>query len=454
MLTGMRTPPPSGSRAQTERAAHHSGQVIVILALAMIGLLGLTAIALDGGMLLQERRRAFNAADSSSMAALYARVQGSNWKSTGLARAADNGFGTTTTACTPAGADCVLGTNPRWQVQIETPPRSGAHAGDGNYLRTTITTEVTSTLAHLVFSGPLVTTIEATARLHPAEVITPGYAVHANNSTACKALWFTGTGDAIIQGGSVFSNSSASSNNCQSGVRDGGGVVDVSPAGESIVVVGLFDNSGGSGSVSPPPVEGASQVTLRQVPPPDCSSLTDYGTVQVNAGQTANLSPGRYDRIRFQAGGTVNLSPGKYCIYGPGGFTGLGGAVNGSDVMIYLENGPLDLGGNSTVNLSAEDDPGVLIEPPPSVFDWKGMLFFLDPSNGQNVKITGGSGSVYTGTIYAPASQCVIEGTGSTLGLNSQVICDTVKIAGTADLIVNYVEDDQFHFPVAIELAD
>lgn len=433
-----------------------SGQVIVILALAMVGLLGLTAVALDGGMLLQERRRAQNAADSSSMAALYARARGAGWQTAGLTRAADNGFGSTSTTCTPAGSDCVLGANTRWSVQIETPPRTGTHAGNGNYLRTTITTQVTSTLAHLVFSGPLMTTVESTARLLPSQGITPGFALHANSPNECKAVWFAGTGDTAIYGGSVFSNSNGSSTSCESGVRDGGGVVDIGPTGETVMVVGIFDDEGGSGGVTadPPPIEGAAPVELRTIPPPSCSGLPDYGLVQVNSGQTASLSPGRYEEIKFQAGATLTLDPGKYCVYGAGGFTGNGGSISGTGVMIYVENGTLDLGGNSSVDLHAEDTPGVLTEPAPSLLDWKGMLFYVDPSNGQTVKITGGSASVYSGTIYAPESRCVIEGGGDTLGLNSQIICRTIKITGNASVIVNYVEEEQFHFPLAIELAD
>ena len=43
------------------------GQVLVLLVLGMIGLLAFTALAIDGGMILVERRSAQNAADASSL---------------------------------------------------------------------------------------------------------------------------------------------------------------------------------------------------------------------------------------------------------------------------------------------------------------------------------------------------------------------------------------------------
>ena len=45
-----------------------SGQAIVLLALAVIGLVGFTALAIDGGMIYADRRQAQSASDASSLA--------------------------------------------------------------------------------------------------------------------------------------------------------------------------------------------------------------------------------------------------------------------------------------------------------------------------------------------------------------------------------------------------
>mgnify|MGYP006304478977 FL=1 len=44
------------------------GQVLALIAVGIVGLMGFAALALDGGMLLSDRRHAQNAADTSSLA--------------------------------------------------------------------------------------------------------------------------------------------------------------------------------------------------------------------------------------------------------------------------------------------------------------------------------------------------------------------------------------------------
>jgi hypothetical protein len=118
--------------------------------------------------------------------------------------------------------------------------------------------------------------------------------------------------------------------------------------------------------------------------------------------------------------------------------------------MIYLQRGPFDLGGNTVVDLSAES--GKLLDH--SGADWKGMLIYVDPENDSEVKITGNSGSTYSGTIFAYSSDCIIAGTGESIGLiSSQVICYTVKITGNAEVNIEYDEDSSPYVPAAIDLV-
>jgi Flp pilus assembly protein TadG len=53
------------------RGSARSGQAIVLIAFAMVGLLAFMVLAIDGGRFYQQRRRAQNAADMSALAALY-----------------------------------------------------------------------------------------------------------------------------------------------------------------------------------------------------------------------------------------------------------------------------------------------------------------------------------------------------------------------------------------------
>jgi len=429
-----------------------SGQVFVILVLALVGLLGFTALAIDGGMVYSERRRAQNASDAGALAAALAKTQSQNLHVAALNRTASNGYDAAWGPCSPAGSDCTLGTGSKWTVEVTNPPRAGDYAGNADYIRVVITSEVEGAFVHLLFEDGLQTTVEAVSRVWPEQNIVPGYALYGATKTDCKGLWFSGTGDTTITGGSVFSNSDASSASCQSGVQDGTGAISVGPPPENLQVVGSFD-LGGSGSVTPlPVVEGSPQDNLRPVPTPDCSGLADYGSVSVNAGKSATLQPGLYQSISFKAGASVTLEPGMYCLYGPKGFSGNGGSISGTGVMIYMQDGGFDLGGNSLVALAAEPNSGVLVDP--SKNDWMGMLIYADPSNTNEVKLTGTTGTTYTGTFYAVSSDCTISGTGDNIGLlSTQIICDTVKITGTAQVNIDYNQAKAYSLPPAIDLA-
>ena len=116
-----------------------------------------------------------------------------------------------------------------------------------------------------------------------------------------------------------------------------------------------------------------------------------------------------------------------------------------------MEDGGFDLGGNTLIDLSAVQPPDTLVDP--SFNDWAGMLLYVDPNNTNPVTITGSSNTVYTGTLYAPSSLITLEGGGTTMGINAQVIGDSVKISGDAELNITYDESKNFFLPPAIDLV-
>ena len=69
-----------------------SGQILVIIAFALVGLVGITGLAIDGSAAYADRRQAQNAADSASLAAALSYVRGSDWNAVALQRAASNGY--------------------------------------------------------------------------------------------------------------------------------------------------------------------------------------------------------------------------------------------------------------------------------------------------------------------------------------------------------------------------
>ncbi len=428
---------------------NQAGQSYIIMAIMMVGLISFSALAIDGGMLLHEHRRSQNAADASALAAAYAKIKGQPLGTVALNTAAANEYVTVAQACSPAGLDCIFGTGADVTIQVTNPPRTGLYAGNPNYIHVIIETQIVSNFAHLIFGGPISNRAEATSRVLPPENYANGNALHATTEHDCKGIWFSGTGDTEISGGDVFSNSDADTVSCQSGVQGGGGAITVH-GGHKIKVVGTFDD-GGSGTVSPSPLEGVGHDDLRRMLMPDCSNLNDYGSLKINGAGAVTVLPGRYSEITVNnPAAIVNMDPGMYCVYGNKGFTGTGGVVNGTDVMIVMEDGPFDLGGSTVVNLSAEDTPNTLLDA--VKYDWKGMLLFVPPNNTHDITINGDTGTYYTGTIFAPGSLITLNGNGTTMGVNAQMIGHQIKVTGTAEINIMYNQGDNYMLPHAVDL--
>lgn len=420
------------------------------MAMMMVGMLGFSALAIDGGMLYHEHRRAQNAADAAAMSAALAKVKGQPLGTVALTSTTSNDFVTTAQACSPAGLDCILGVGSDLTIEVTNPPRVGLYAGNPEYIRVFIEHKVNTSFAHLVFTGGLRDAAEAVSRVWPTQNFTPGYAIFATSDHDCKGVWFSGTGDTNVAGGGVFSNSDAASASCQSGVQGGGGAISVAnPHG--IEVVGTFD-TGGSGAVTPSPTELVPKQRIRpMMGTPDCGGLWDYGKMKINTAGATTIFPGLYEEITVLANADVTMNPGMYCIYGNKGFTSNGGSITGVDVFIYMEDGDFDLGGNTLVNLSAVQPPNILVDP--SHNDWAGMLLYVDPNNTNPITINGASNTLYTGTIYAPSSLITLEGGGTTIGINAQIIGETVKITGNAELNITYDESKLFFLPPALDLV-
>jgi Flp pilus assembly protein TadG len=82
-----RLPIPPGIRRGSER-----GQMLVIFALALVALIGMTGLIIDGGDTMLQRRDQQNVADAAAMAAGYASVNGLSPTTAGQTVAAANGY--------------------------------------------------------------------------------------------------------------------------------------------------------------------------------------------------------------------------------------------------------------------------------------------------------------------------------------------------------------------------
>lgn len=425
---------------------YQHGSSSLLMAFAVVVLLGMAALAIDGGMLYLQRRMAQNAADAASLAGALAIAQGygsDQIEYIVLERSKENGFDYAETNTT---------------VVVNWPPHfPSPFAGNSNYIQVVITGHVDSAFAHFVYSGPLAVTVEAVAHARVHEDLAPGYAIFGASLDECRTLSFDGTPTLeLTGGGSIVSNSNASCG-CDatggSGVKDGSAEVTVFQGG-NIMIAGCWQHNGESGSVSPIPVTGLPQQSVPAPPIPDCSDLDDYGAVLVKNVET--VLPGVYESLTFTSQSIATMSPGLYCINGKNednwGFQTIGQAkLIGDGVMIYLmeDAGGFSTSGGSQIYVNASD---TLTDA--SGNEWTGMLIYLHPENSNDVILTGTSDSWYVGTIYALSSHCSGEGTDGGVALNTQLICDTIRITGTGDIDINYDMSKNYHLPDAVELTN
>ena len=423
---------------------HERGQALVIFAVALIGLLGFAALALDGGNIYVEHRRTQAAADNAALAAAFQMMQGVTstvpLQNAVLANAAQNGY-----------------TNDRqmnWVV-FNHPPASGPYAGNGNYVQVVITETVPTVLAQLVYGGPWQVSVQAVAKGRPGtmEILYPGQALMATSPTICQALWFAGSGQTSVTGAGVFTNSNCSgdSQSQSAGVASGNGGLVVN--GGDIGSVGSF-YVGGSSSISP-----TAQTNQPSVPPPSelpIPTASECGPARSYNGGNATLSPGNYaNGISVGSNKTVVLQKGIYCLGQGLNIQGTlttdvnGNSLRDSDegvlLYVYGAGSPQDYivdsnAGANPILWALQDTTGPYAA-------WKGMLIY-DPIVCGTIGINGGADSSLIGTIFAPCSDVTIQGNSGTFALMTQVVGNTIKITGNGAVDITYDPDELYHQPI------
>jgi hypothetical protein len=135
------------------------------------------------------------------------------------------------------------------------------------------------------------------------------------------------------------------------------------------------------------------------------------------------LQPGFYPS--GLPGGNQTLASGIYYIRGGLSLNGNRTLDARAGVMLYIETGSINMGGNSNI----------LINPMPSG-TYAGISIFVARGNTSGVTLRGTSGANNSGTFYMPSSHVSIQG--NPTGTASQVIASTLNVQGSAQLVINY----------------
>jgi len=424
--------------------AGESGQIIVILAIALVAILGITALALDGSLVLNDRRNDQSIADSTALASASAAVQI-------LKDYPPNQFycgsilaNNAATAAILAGKQFALSEG---ITLTENDPTNGVSVTCSvksyrTFLDITITVSTTreTTFAKIIGRDELTTKIEATSRVFPKETLAFGNGI-ASLSNSCGnigGITVNGSGSISVIGAGVFANS------CLTGT----GTIDIVVEGGQISYYTAYSPPS-AGSISPAPTQVNEQLTLDliTVPIPDCTKVPYYDSpVSVTGGRT--IDPGNYSRIKMASSDTLIMNPGLYCMTGD--FTTTGQAqIIGQGVTIYFSSGTFDTAGTSIINLQAPNCENSLCGVPPAI---RGILIYLSPDNNSKIKFTGTSNSEFMGTIFAPGGSIYVSGSGDLVTLNTQLIANKVDVSGSADISLNLNGAEIYQKPSSIQL--
>lgn len=400
------------------------GQALILIVLAIVGLIGMTALAVDGGLAYSERRRAQNAADSSALDAALAKVRGGNLYTEGLARAASNNYVDTNPG---AGSS-----SPNLDVEIYNPPISGTYAGNSQYVQVIITATTRTYFGPVVGINQTTNRVEAVARALPSIIqpMFPGNAIVSLSEHDCQAVKYQGNANTTVTGGGVYVNSDCASS---AFFNHSASAQLTAPCLQA--VGGITYKPGAINIPTSCIATGASPLPPIIYPNPTCS-----GTATKIGSNT--LKPGNYSGT-FPPSGVTQLQPGIYCVNGNFRMNAHD-SLSGSDVVIVIQTGDVRWNGGATINLSA-----------PTSGPFAGLLLFLPESNNNEVVINGNSSSIFTGSILAPSADISIKGTGNASGLKSQVIGYTVDLSGDSATLIVYNAGQNYQAPTnpSIELT-
>jgi hypothetical protein len=388
------------------------GQALIVIALALVGLMGMAGLVIDGGNAFQDRQRAQNAVDAAALASARARIRGEDMVGTALAIAAQNGYNN----------DGVTNI-----VSLYTPPKDGPYEGNIEYIQVILRSTVPTYLMRVIGRYQIVNEVQATART-TIPVVGPlidGNAVVSlapgSNCFNQLAFWVHGEATLDITGGGVFVNSN--NQDCAL-VQQGNGSIRVA-GNYGIKVVGK-PNVQKWHLFTPTITPDAARIPY---PPPFLMpDIGCGGDAEVSEDGTT-MSPGKWGD-EFPPPGVTKLGGGVYCLNNGMHVTG---HLEGHNVLFFVRRGEVRFSSGADILLDARNTG-----------DNAGLLIYLPMENRSRVVLNGGPGSDIQGTILAPASRILIKGMDSKRGFHSQIIGYIIEADGTSNVVINYRPEQNF----------
>jgi Flp pilus assembly protein TadG len=387
------------SAVATEQRARRDGQALIMLALFSFVLVGFTALSIDAGFVLAERRQAQSAADAAALAAARAIYDNRPGDVVNSAR---------TYATVNAGADA--------NVQVLRPPTSGAYAGNSDYIQVVVRREVRRFFVGAVYSGSWEVTATAVAGIEQQ----PGnYALITLSRNREPGIYINGNSGILVSGtdASAMSNTNIASNGTA-----------------SFFTVDRLDANGtiqaANGLWTPPARRhpGTPQIDdpLAGLPvPPKGTSRTFAASCPGNVCQ-----PGWYRNQSLTVDRTVTFAPGVYWFENTHIDLKNNGLLRGTGVLLYFDSNSTFDPKNGDVDLRANQSNPLYLNGQVGLTFWYARCGALDLQ---------GNGTLYFhGIFYAPCADVRLHGNTSSDTLRGQLFVNTLDIRGTSTVRITY----------------
>lgn len=396
------------------------GQAMILIVFSIIGLIGMSALAIDGGNAYVDSRRAETAASAAALTAATTRIEGGNWRAAALATASDNGYNN----------DGITNT-----VELNTPPIDENYSGNPEYIEVIITSHL-KTYFGSVIGIPEITSISKVVSQSKPSILGElfdGYALvslapHSRCDTKIS-FWVHSEATINLEGGGLFINSD---NPTCAFISFGSGSVRVRDTSPISVVGGAQVQK--PKLITPFPMQtGVAPIPYPpsiKFPKIDCGEK--IATVDKETGSI--MSPGNWDEDIFPPDGVTSLKSGTYCINGDF-IVNAGQHLEGGNVLFVIDSGRVGISGNATVKFGA-----------PNSGNHQGLLFYVPIDNHNIIALNGSDESSYRGTILAPGADVRINGLNSKSGAayHSQIIGYYVEVDGNDDIYIKYKDEQNY----------
>jgi Flp pilus assembly protein TadG len=374
------------------------GQALALTAFAMVSLMGFLGLATDVGLLFRDKVNLQKVADAAAIAGAAETVKSGNYTAAAQDSAAQNGV--------------INGTNGTVTVSLGT-----------TYHPSAVKVYVTQTYNTYIMTLFGYRTVNVGATAVAGITQGPGCLI-ALDTSPFKGLGLTNNGSGTINAPTcdIFDNSGMT--------VDGKATVNA----QEISVSGTYTDNGGSGNISPAPVNGVQvkdPLLYWTAPSPSGACVTDPHP------SSGTVSPGCYKGLTLT--GSVVMKAGLYIIQN-GALTINGGTpgVTGTGVSIFIDganNGTFNSINNVTLVAPTTGTSGTCT----AAGGCNGILLWdTESTNKAQQGLDFGPGnSTLTGILYFPNADLKFHGNNNTT-LNSDVIALAYVFDGTIN-INNYV---------------